>query len=68
MTLTGHVPAPRPSAPLLHYPSQSVGGFPSAAGLLPSAPVPAAKSRRWLVIVIGAVLAVTLGVVLAFAV
>jgi serine/threonine-protein kinase len=61
MTLTGHVPAPRPSTPPPYYPSQSVGGFPSAPMAKPS------PSRRWPVIVIAAVLAIALGVVLALA-
>jgi serine/threonine-protein kinase len=76
MTLTGHVPAPRQATPLPFvypsqpgvYPSPMVGGFPSAAGLLPPEPVTTAKpapTRRWLVILIAAVVAIAVGVVLA---
>jgi len=58
-------PPQRPSRPEMMY-----GGFPSAAGLLPPEPVAIAKtgSRRWLPIVIGAALAVALGIVLALVV
>jgi serine/threonine-protein kinase len=42
--------------------------FPSAAGLLPQQPAPPQPSRRWVVIVIAAVIATAIGIVIALAI